>query len=314
MWWGGDSEAVRLETVAVYTVSVGAACFWLAGVHHGAWKRTGRRSDMLKLEAQASVYDGVITVFAGVGLLSTPFMKATWFEPLAPVMDSIMVLILCSIAILSYFRAFRKGMAQLAGAPASPADQLAVWHALRRAVAEESGDIIDIALVRVGRKLDAVVYYNPNRAVTADGMRGNPHGSFDGKVRVCRFKVVGQPSACEAVSGPGGVDSFDLWWLKCPFLAFGVHDRSFFTALEQNKLGPVLRKGPKYGVLIARLYQLLCLVITRKHDVRERQQIKDHLARLLERPEIEPEVRVERHFDPSVLRKSASLERGMAHA
>ena len=61
-------------------------------------------------------------------------MKETWFEPLAPVMDSIMVLILCSIAILSYFRAFRKGMAQLAGAPASPADQLAVWHALRRAV------------------------------------------------------------------------------------------------------------------------------------------------------------------------------------
>ena len=55
MCWGGDIEAVRLEPVAVYTVIVGAACFWLAGVHHSAWKRTGRRSDMLKLEDQASV-------------------------------------------------------------------------------------------------------------------------------------------------------------------------------------------------------------------------------------------------------------------
>lgn len=164
---GGDIEAIRLEPVAVYTVIVAAACFWLAGVHHSAWKRTGRRSDMLKLEAQASVYDGVITVFAGVGLLSTPYMKDTLLEPIAPVMDSVMVLILCSIAILSYLRAFRKGMAQLAGAPASPADQLAVWHALRRAIVEESGDIVDLAVVRVGRKLDAVVYYNPNRAVTA---------------------------------------------------------------------------------------------------------------------------------------------------
>ncbi|MEL7527449.1 MAG: cation transporter [Pseudomonadota bacterium] len=165
---GGDVETIRLAPVAVYTVIVAAACFWLAYVHHTAWRRTGRRSDMLRLEAQASIYDGVITLFAGAGLLSTPYLKDTLFEPVAPVMDSVMVLILCSIATLSYFRAFRKGMAQLAGAPASPPDQLAVWHALRRAIAEESGDIIDIAVVRVGRKLDAVVYYNPNRPVTAD--------------------------------------------------------------------------------------------------------------------------------------------------
>ncbi len=167
---GRDVETVRLEPVAVYTVIVAAACFWLAGVHHSAWKRTGRLSDMLKLEAQASVYDGVITVFAGAGLLCTPYMKDTPLEPIAPVMDSIMVLILCSIAILSYFRAFRKGMAQLAGAPASPSDQLAVWHALRRAIADEGGEIVDLAVVRVGRKLDTVVYYNPHRAVTADDL------------------------------------------------------------------------------------------------------------------------------------------------
>lgn len=164
---GGDVETIHLEPVAAYAVLVTTACFWLAFVHHSAWRRTGRKSDMLKLEATASVYDGVITLFAGVGLLSTPYMAGTVLEPIAPVMDSVMVLVLCSIAILSYFRAFRKGIAQLAGAPAAPADHLAVWHALRRAVAEEEGEIVDLALVRIGRKLDAVVYYAPEGAVTA---------------------------------------------------------------------------------------------------------------------------------------------------
>ena len=163
---GGDVETIRLEPVAAYTVLVASACFWLAYLHHTTWKKTGRKSDMLKLEATAAVYDGVITLFAGIGLLSTPFMEGTLLEPLAPIMDSLMVLVLCSLAILSYVRAFRKGVGQLAGAPASPKDQLGVWHAARRVLTE--GDIVDLALVRFGRKLDAVVYYDPKRSITAE--------------------------------------------------------------------------------------------------------------------------------------------------
>lgn len=165
---GGDIEVVRLAPVAIYTVIVAVACFWLACVHHHAWKKTGRQSDMLRLEATASIYDGSITLFAGIGLLSTPFMYGTVLEPLAPVMDSVVVLILCSIAILSYFRAFRKGIAQLAGFPASVKDQIAVRHALKRALKPTKGRIIDVAVVRVGRKLDTVVYFDPGSAIVAE--------------------------------------------------------------------------------------------------------------------------------------------------
>ncbi len=165
---GGNVESIRLGPVAAYTVLVAGACFWLAYVHRRAWTRTGRQSDMLKLEATASVYDGIITLVAGIGLLSTPFMIGTVFEPLAPIMDSIMVLFLCSLAILSYFKSFRKGMAQLAGFPASPREQLAVRHVLKRVIADQGGQVVDVALVRVGRKLDAVVYYDPRQAITAE--------------------------------------------------------------------------------------------------------------------------------------------------
>lgn len=165
---GGDIERIRLEPVAAYTAFVATACFWLAYVHTRAWRRTGRKSEMLKLEATASVYDGIITLFAGIGLLSTPLLAGSRLEPLAPVMDSVMVLVLCSLAILSYFKAFRKGMLQLAGYPAAARDQLAVRHSLKRAIAGGGGQIVDVALVRMGRKLDAVVYYDPKTAITAE--------------------------------------------------------------------------------------------------------------------------------------------------
>ena len=95
-------------------------------------------------------------------------MVGTALEPLAPVMDSVVVLLLCSLAILSYFRAFRRGIAQLAGFPASAKDQLAVRHALKRAIKDADGRIVDVALVRFGRKLDAVVYYDPKCPITAE--------------------------------------------------------------------------------------------------------------------------------------------------
>ncbi|MGO1117382.1 cation transporter [Rhodovibrionaceae bacterium A322] len=164
----GEVEVLRLEPVAIYTLVISVACFWLAYVHKSAWKKTGRHSDMLKVEATASIYDGFITLIAGIGVLSAPYLATTILAPIAPVMDYVMVLVLCGVAILSYFRTFRAGMLQLAGVRASPPDHLAVWHAVRRANQTEKGRIVDLALVRMGRTLDAIVYYDPGAPVTAE--------------------------------------------------------------------------------------------------------------------------------------------------
>ncbi|MEM6847404.1 MAG: cation transporter [Pseudomonadota bacterium] len=164
----GQVERVWLPPIALYTVVIASTCFALAVIHWRAWTRTGRKSDMLKLEATASVYDGFITLLAGAGLLSAPLMVGTPLAPLAPVMDSVTVLVLCSVATVSYWRVFRKGVAQLAGYSASTRDQLALRRSIKRALGDRGGHIIDVAVVRMGRKLDAVVYYDPGAAVTAE--------------------------------------------------------------------------------------------------------------------------------------------------
>ena len=165
---GGQVERVWLPPVAVYTALVALACFSLSVIHWRAWTRTGRKSEMLKLEATAAIYDGFITLLAGAGLLSAPLMVGTVLAPMAPVMDSLTVLVLCSVAAVSYWRVFRKGVAQLAGYPASTRDQIAVRRSLKRALADRDGHIVDVAVVRMGRKLDAVIYYDPEAAITAE--------------------------------------------------------------------------------------------------------------------------------------------------
>lgn len=190
---GGDVETIRLQPVAAYTVIVTATCFWLAFVHRSAWARTGRKSEMLKLEFMASVYDGLITLFAGLGLLCAPLLTGTWLAPVAPVVDSIVVLILCGIAVFGYLRAFLGSLAQLAGVPAGARDQLAVRRALRRLVEEAGGELVDVALVRFGRSLDAVVYFRPRGAVTADevdALRDRIKSHLEGSIAPIEVLVV----------------------------------------------------------------------------------------------------------------------------
>ncbi len=190
---GGDVEEVRLLPVAVYTVFVAGACFWLAGVHRQAWVKTGRQSDMLRLEMTASSYDGAITLVAGAGLLSAPLLVGTALSPIAPIMDSIVVLILCGVAILGYLRSFQKGIAQLAGAPANARDQLAVRRIAKTAVEAQGGRLLDVAVVRIGRKLDAVVYFQPDKPIAAqqvDHLRDRIRADMEAKVSPAQVLVV----------------------------------------------------------------------------------------------------------------------------
>lgn len=166
----GDVEEVRLVPVAIYSAVVASVCFWLAHIHRRAWIKTGRKSDMLQLEITASVYDGIITLLAGVGLLAAPLLLGTVLAPLTPIMDSLIVLVLCGVAIFGYLKAFQKGIAQLAGAPARAVDQLAIRRKIKPIVEEQGGMLVDVAAVRLGRKLDIVIYFDPLKAVTAEAV------------------------------------------------------------------------------------------------------------------------------------------------
>ncbi|MFD1882547.1 cation transporter [Paracoccus pacificus] len=150
-----------------YYLIITLTCFGLWWLHYRAWVKTGRSSDMLKLEGQAAAFDGAITVASGLGLAAIYFFGKGPLAPIAPVGDSIIVLLLCAFAVGGYFRDLRGGLAELAGVTASP-DVIAVARrALRPALAEDGGRLSDLSVNKIGRTHQVMVYYDPGRPVTA---------------------------------------------------------------------------------------------------------------------------------------------------
>ena len=74
-------------------------CIGLGSLHLYNWRKSGRRSDILTTEARAAFIDGGISLGAGVGLFASSFLIGTWLDPLVPIADSLMVLIMAVIMI-----------------------------------------------------------------------------------------------------------------------------------------------------------------------------------------------------------------------
>ena len=74
-------------------------------------------------------------------------------------------MLLCLVAVGSYVKTLWRSLGELAGATAPPQDILQVGRAIRPVIAEAGGLVRDIAMVRMGRKLDAVIVYDPEPAI-----------------------------------------------------------------------------------------------------------------------------------------------------
>ncbi|MBA4492667.1 cation transporter [Paracoccus sp. S1E-3] len=170
-----------------YYAIITATCFGLWWMHRRAWIRTGRSSDMLNLESRAAAFDGAITVASGIGLAAIYFFGKGPLAPIAPVGDSIIVLLLCLFAVGGYFREVRGGLEELAGVTASPDSVALARRALRRAIAEDGGRLIDLSITKIGRSHVVMVYYDPGRPLSAAEidrlnlrMQGDLHQSLPG--------------------------------------------------------------------------------------------------------------------------------------
>jgi predicted Co/Zn/Cd cation transporter (cation efflux family) len=165
--FGQTVPAIDIGPITLYMLGVAVVCAVLAVVLRMAWIRSGRRSEILHLEYKTAVYDGVLTLGAGAGLLAAPLLLDTpagWF---VPVIDSILVFVLCGAAIASYLVAFRGGVAQLAGVTAAPADILRAFRAVRPVFAAEGGTLVDLAMTRLGRRDQVVLFFHPDAPIDA---------------------------------------------------------------------------------------------------------------------------------------------------
>lgn len=155
------------EPMLIYFVIIGLTCFLLWAVHRHAWQRTGKVSEILRLEAKAAFLDGIITAAAGVGMGAIYLFKDSFLSPVVPIGDSIILLMLCALATGTYFRDFRAGMGELAGVTASPEIIAASWRAVRPALTEDGGEMQDISVQKIGRQYQVTVYYDPGRPILA---------------------------------------------------------------------------------------------------------------------------------------------------
>ncbi len=150
-----------------YFVIVGLTCLLLWYYHARAWAKTGKQSDVLRLEKKAAAFDGFITGAAAVGLLGVHILKDGVLAPIAPIGDSVIVLLLCTTVIAQYFRDFIAGLGELAGVTAGPQHIAASRRAVRETLREDGGSMIDLSISKLGRLYTVMVYYDPLRPVSA---------------------------------------------------------------------------------------------------------------------------------------------------
>ena len=164
---GGTPEALNFSPMITYFVVIGLTCAILWGFHHWSWVRTGKQSDVLKLESQAAAFDGLVTAAAAIGLLGIHLFRDGFLAPVAPIGDSIVVLVLCATVLIQYFKSFLSGLGELAGLTAQPQYLAATRRAIRQSVLQDGGEIVDLSVSKLGRSFTVVVYYNPRRSVSA---------------------------------------------------------------------------------------------------------------------------------------------------
>lgn len=165
---GMTPEPLNFAPMFVYFAVIGLTCIFLWAFHHFTWRKTGKVSSILRLESKAALFDGLITAAAGIGLGAIYMFRDGPLAPIAPIGDSIIVLLLCLLAIGSYVRDFRGGLGELANVVASPEHLATARRALRATLTEDGGTLQDMSVTKQGRSFLVTVYYDPGRPVTAE--------------------------------------------------------------------------------------------------------------------------------------------------
>lgn len=164
---GGEIRRINYEPAIVYFSIICVTCASLALVHWAAWRSTGKSSQVLRLEMEAATFDGLITLAAGVGLGAFPLLKGGPLNWLSPVGDAITVLLLCGLVISRYTNEFLDGLRELAGASVVPERLVKAEDVVRAVLVVEGGRLIDLSVLKFGRKYQIQIYYDPKQSITA---------------------------------------------------------------------------------------------------------------------------------------------------
>ncbi len=165
---GGVVPELVFGPIAVYAVVIVSICLGLAFNFHRAYRKTGKRSAILKTEARAALIDGALSVGSGAALLSLPYLEDTALGPFVPIGDAVIVLVLILAIIWQPLSTFRTTLADLAGVSAPSRTYAKVARAARDVAREKGYRLHRAAVLQAGRMHWVAVYLDPEKPVRAE--------------------------------------------------------------------------------------------------------------------------------------------------
>ncbi|NKX66186.1 cation transporter [Labrenzia sp. 5N] len=165
---GGVVPELVFGPIAVYAVVIVSICLGLAFNFHRAYRKTGKRSAILKTEARAALIDGALSVGSGAALLSLPSLEDTVLGPFVPIGDAVIVLVLILAIIWQPLSTFRTTLADLAGVSAPSSTYAKVARAARDLAREKGYRLHRAAVLQAGRMHWVAVYLDPEKPVRAE--------------------------------------------------------------------------------------------------------------------------------------------------
>ncbi|SEO89136.1 Predicted Co/Zn/Cd cation transporter, cation efflux family [Aquisalimonas asiatica] len=163
----GEDSGLVFGPILIYFFFIGVLCAFLWVFHYRHWVLSGRRSDILRLEAKAVAFDGLITGIVALGFVGVYFFQNGFIAPVVPVADSLIVLTLCIVFVGQFWNDLKVGIGELVGASAQPREVAAARRAARPVLRESGGCAQDFTVIKMGRTHVVTVYYNPMSKVLA---------------------------------------------------------------------------------------------------------------------------------------------------
>jgi len=164
---GGAVPELVMGPIVIYSLLMFVICIGLGILHHHAWRKSGRNSEILQTEAQAAFIDGGISLGAGIGLFGSGYLVGTSLEPIVPIADSLMVLIMAAVIIGAPVRLFRKALREVSGKAADPQVSQQVRTITEQAISDKSFDILHVIVTKLGRIYSVIPCLKPHEVISA---------------------------------------------------------------------------------------------------------------------------------------------------
>ena len=160
---------VRLDGLGWYFSAMVLLNLALWQVFMRAWITSGRNSEMLRGMAVSAQFDALISAGTGIALLGAPLLVNTLLGPLVPIADALLVLVLSVVLLPEPLNILVGAVAEAAGSSHSVPDALqkTCCTAIRPVLRQQDCDLLELAMIRLGRTITTVAYVNPSKAITA---------------------------------------------------------------------------------------------------------------------------------------------------